>query len=255
MQNVKPSTIVECGAYLAHEVNQPLTAILINAETALEWLMNETPNLEAARRAVGHVIGNCHRAGYVVSSIRNMTRKPVRGTDEIELAQVIAETLDLNGPSFARYCVGVEFESPRKVFRVQGDRGQLERVVTNLLANALESMSRVKDRAHTLRVRVEHVESSRLVVAISDTGTGIDAGAFEDIFDPWFTTKSDGMGLGLSICRSIVEAHGGQLWASPNEPNGAIFSFSLPLGKASPRQRCSARATSNPGPARLSACV
>jgi signal transduction histidine kinase len=238
MQSVKPATVAECGAYIAHEVNQPLAAILINAETALEWLMNEKPNLEAARRAVGHVIGNCHRAGYVVSSIRNLTRKSSRGDDDVDVSKVIESILELTGPNLHQCGIEVDFESTRELSPIKGDRTQLERVVTNLIANAVESMHPVQGRRRLLQVRVRHDKTESLSVSIADSGTGIEPEDLPRIFDPWFTTKGDGMGLGLSICRSIIEAHGGRLWVTPNLPHGSVFSFCLPATKRLPRTRC-----------------
>jgi signal transduction histidine kinase len=237
MQSAKPTTVAECGAYIAHEVNQPLTAILINAETALEWLMNETPNVEAARRAVGHVIGNCHRAGYVVSSIRNLTRKSSPGTDDVDLARTVEDLLDMIGPSLARHGVRCDFESGRGLPTIKGDRGQLERVISNLIANAVEAMAQVEGRRRVLQVRVRLDRTSNLQVAIGDTGAGIDPVNVDRVFEPWFTTKSDGLGLGLSICRAIVEAHDGRLSVSSNRPCGSIFAFTVPTPKRACRTR------------------
>ena len=256
-----PADVAECGAYMAHEMNQPLAAILCNAETALEWLLTEKPDVEAARRAVGHVIGNCERVGHLVGSIRNSMRESsTAATEDVDLAQMVEVMLDATASHLARHGVTCEFEAAQGLPTIKGDRGQLERVVSNLIANAVEAMSDVYDRPRRLRARVELDGSSSLAVRITDTGTGIDPAHLLRIFEPWFTTKTDGLGLGLSICHSIIKSHGGMLCATPHPPHGSVFSFTLPVTKRVARRRATAHSRTvvhsrTVAPAAASACA
>jgi signal transduction histidine kinase len=229
MQLVQPTLTAQSGAYIAHEVNQPLMAILFNAETALGWLDHDPPNLEAARRAVERVIGNGHRADYIVRSIRDLSRGSYPEMADVDIHSVVEGVLDLTHSSLCRQGIVVETELARSVRPVRGDRGQLERVITNLVANAIEAMSGVQDRARSLQIRLGPDPEGKLLVAIEDSGTGLDPSTADRIFEPLFTTKRDGLGLGLSICRWIIEAHGGRLWATANLSHGSTFSFTLAM--------------------------
>jgi signal transduction histidine kinase len=231
MQRLPSTPWAQSDAYLAHEVNQPLMAILFDAETALGWLDKEPPNLEAARRAVEHVIVNGQRGDSIVRSVRALCRGSSPAMADIDLRSVVDDVLDLIRPRLCRYGIAVDVELAASVRPVRGDRGQLERVVTNLVANAIEAMSAVKDRGRELRIGIRPEEEGTVLVAIEDSGTGVDPSSIERIFEPSFTTKRDGMGLGLSICRSIIEAHGGRLWAAANFSHGSTFSFTLPMAR------------------------
>jgi signal transduction histidine kinase len=218
-------------AYMAHELTQPLTAILFNAEAALEWLLKNPSDLSAATRALERIIGNVLRARRVVTSIRDLTRAEAVEMVDLDLGQVVEQLLQLVGTELSRHGITVEVEIAADLPAVRGDRCQLERVVSNLLSNAIEAMCSTRDWQRNLQIRVQPEGGGQVQVSVEDSGPGIDPAHLGRIFDPLFTTKADGVGLGLSICRSIAEAHGGRLSASPNAPCGSIFRFSVPASE------------------------
>jgi signal transduction histidine kinase len=218
----------EGAAYLVHEVNQPLAAILINAETALRWLTRDPANLDEAIKAIERIVGNSHRAADVLKSVRNLVRQSPPVVATFDINDVIKDLLNLMGLDLRRDGIAVETELAENVEPVIGDRRQLERVVANLIANSIAAMSTVQDRQRKLRISTHLNNRGDVLVAVEDSGTGLDPAHVDRIFDPFFTTKPEGMGLGLSICRSIVEGYGGRLWATPNVPYGSIFRFIIP---------------------------
>ncbi len=228
MPNAPSTTIGESTAYIVHEVNQPLSAILLNAKAALRWLQSDPPNFDEARRCIEGVVGNGRRAADIARHVRERLRKAPPVAARIDLNDVIADSLDLTSPILDHHGIIVEVELCEEIASIRGDRVQIEGLIVNLIANAAEAMSNVEGRQRKLRISSRVSEGGDVLVAVEDSGTGIDPVEIERIFDPYFTTKPEGTGLGLSICRSIVESCGGRLWAAPNRPHGTTFSFSIP---------------------------
>lgn len=212
---------------LAHEISQPLSAVLCNAEAALRWLAKEPVHLYEAKQALARIIGNANRAGTIVSAARDLKRKHGCAATHIDINGMIAHILDLTDADLRRHAVEVEIELCDRPPPVAGHRDQLQQVIVNLVTNAIEAMSAV-GRQRTLRIRTQSDTQGGFLVAVADSGAGLDRTKIERMFDPYFTTKRNGTGLGLWICRSIVESHGGRIWADSNLPHGSIFSFSLP---------------------------
>ncbi|MEJ0026517.1 MAG: HAMP domain-containing sensor histidine kinase [Rhizomicrobium sp.] len=233
LRYTRPTAMDVSGAHIAHEVNQPLAAILINANVAMLCLTKGTPDLDEAKQAIEDIIGSTHRASAVVRCVRDLIRDVPPVVADIDINDVIEDVLKHMRFDLRRHGVAVETELVEALAPIEGDRVQLERVVANLVANGIDAMSAVKDRRRTLRISTQLTERSEVLIAVEDTGTGVDPANIHRIFDPLFTSKVDGMGLGLSICRSIVEAHGGRLWATPSHPHGSVFRFVIPA--ASPQ--------------------
>jgi predicted ATPase/signal transduction histidine kinase/GAF domain-containing protein len=222
------TTLGELAASIAHEVNQPLMAIVTNAESCLLWLTMERPNWEKAREAAERIVKNGHRAGDVVKSIRALVRKSDAEIVALDINQVIGDTLDLMQSELRRRGVSLETRLTSSFELIKGDRTQLQQVIVNLIMNAIEAMDTVPTSARILRVVSEFDEKGDVFTSIEDTGPGIETELLERIFDPMFTTKPTGLGLGLSICHSIIDGHAGRLWVVPNPIGGSIFRFSLP---------------------------
>ncbi|VVP67364.1 Adaptive-response sensory-kinase SasA [Pseudomonas fluorescens] len=221
------TTMGEMAASIAHEVNQPLAAIASSAESASRWLDRPIPDLDEARVAIKRAASNAHRASEVIRRIRNLTRKSDSHYEDLDLESVVADSLAL----LDREIQSQQVQLLRKVEgcspKVSGDRIQLQQVLINLIMNSLQAMTGRKDLPRELHVRI-HGKESLAVVEVRDNGPGIDPQHLALLFDAFFTTKEDGMGIGLSICRSIIELHGGRIWADSQPDGGAIFSFSLP---------------------------
>jgi signal transduction histidine kinase len=226
------------AATVAHEVRQPLTAIVTSADAGLRFLDRSMPNVEKAKEAFRRVVADGHRAGAVVESIRASLRNDVRDRISLHVDELIQEALALQRGDLQKYRIVVEAEPSKQLPEVRGNRVQLQQVLVNLITNAIHAMS-AKDEPRILRVKAEAYERGGVVVSIADTGPGISSQNLGRIFNPLFTTKSDGMGMGLAICRAIIEAHEGSLWFGPNTPRGAIFQFTLQAatGPALPDKR------------------
>ena len=222
------STMGQLTASIAHEINQPLAAIVTNADACLLWLEADRPDLEEARQAATRIVRNGHRAGDIVKSVRALTRKSAPEMVTLDFNDVIREVIDLMRAEFRRHGVRVETSLLPNLGSVVGDRVQLQQVVLNLIMNGIEAMADSPHRQRRLQIRSAKDESGRVLVAVEDFGPGFDRAQKDRLFEAFFTTKPEGMGMGLSICRSIIDAHGGRLWASPNAPNGAVFQFTLP---------------------------
>jgi signal transduction histidine kinase len=214
------------AATVAHEIRQPLTAIVTTADAGLRFLDRAVPNLAKAKEAFRRVVADGHRAGAVVESIRASLRNDARDRASLDIAELIEESLALERGDLQRHRIVVEAAPSPQLPVVQGNRVQLQQVLINLITNAVHAMA-AKDEPRFLRVKAEAYEGGGVMVSIADTGTGISSGNFDRIFNPLFTTKSDGMGMGLAICRAIIEGHGGRLWFGPNTPRGAVFQFTL----------------------------
>ena len=215
-------------ASIAHEINQPLAAIVAHGNAAQRWLSGARPDLDEARAALKNIVNDGHRASQVIGSVRAMFQKEQREKAECPLNEVIEDALRLVHSELRNQGVLVWTELLTELPPVVADRIQLLQVFMNLIRNAMEAMDAVRGRTRLLTVKSGVHEPGAVTVTCEDTGTGIDAGDTERIFDALFTTKSSGTGLGLTICRSIVEAHGGRLWASPRVPHGTAFHVVLP---------------------------
>jgi PAS domain S-box-containing protein len=226
------TTMGELAASIAHEIGQPLMAIVTNAETCFLRLAKDQPELDEARKAAERVIRDGHRAGDVVKSIRALVRKSAAETAQLDINIVIRDVLDLMRTELRRQDVSLKAEFCVGLEPVTGDRVQLQQVVLNLVMNGVEAMSGVTNRSRVLHVNTQRDTDGNIVIAVQDSGAGLDPSMMDRIFERFFTTKPEGMGMGLSICRSIVEAHGGRLWASPQLPHGSIFRFTLPRAKS-----------------------
>jgi signal transduction histidine kinase len=220
------------AATIAHEVAQPLSGMITNADAGLRWLDRSMPDLDEAKAAFEQIVADGHRAGAVIGSIRAIFKKDAGNRTSLDINDLIGEALALTRGDLQRHRILVQAEPNAQVPQVRGDRIQLQQVLLNLITNAIDSMA-AKDGPRVLCVKSEVHDGGGVIVSVADTGTGIGSQALERIFDPLFTTKSGGMGMGLSICRSIIEAHDGRLWVAPNKPEGAVFQFMLADGAAS----------------------
>jgi signal transduction histidine kinase len=214
------------SASIAHEVKQPLSGMITSADAGLRWLDRPTPDLDEAKAAFKQITLDGHRIGAMIDGIRAILKKDARNITSLDINELIGEALALTRGDLQRHRILVQAELNAQVPQVRGDRIQLQQVLLNLITNAIDSMA-VKDGARVLGVRSELHDGGGVIVSVADTGTGIGSQEFERIFNPLFTTKSGGMGMGLSICRSIIEAHDGRLWVAPNKPEGAVFQFML----------------------------
>jgi signal transduction histidine kinase len=215
------------AASIAHEMRQPLTAMVTTADAGLRFLDRPLPNLDRAKEAFRRIVADGHRAGDVIGSIRANFKSDVRDRISFDLNELIQEALALGRGELQKHRIVVQVEPNNQLPAARGNRVQLQQVLLNLIVNAIDAMA-AKDEPRILSVRSEAYEGDRVIVSVADTGTGIRSQDAERIFTPLFTTKSDGMGMGLSICRAIIEAHEGRLWFTPNTPRGAVFQFTLP---------------------------
>ena len=221
------ATLGELTASIAHEVNQPLAAIVTNGNACLRWLAGDSPNLDEARETARRIIRDGNRAGDVIGRIRTLLRKTGTEKELLDMNQAVREVVALAEGEVRRNGVALRTELTGDLPPILGDRVELEQVVLNLIMNAIEAMSAIGDRPRELVVRTQSGEVDQVCVTVQDSGIGLDPQSMGRIFDAFYTTKSQGMGMGLAISRSIVENHGGQLWAVPNEGPGATFQFTL----------------------------
>jgi PAS domain S-box-containing protein len=225
------TTLGQLAASIAHEVNQPLAAIVADANASLNWLAAAEPELERVRETLTAIATDGHRAADVIQRIRQLATKTEPRKARLDVNDVVRDVVALVRTEVARYEITLALDSASALPSVIGDRVQLQQVVLNLVMNAIEAMAPVTDRPRKLAIRTERHADDGVRVAVHDTGVGVRAGDLDRLFSAFFTTKPSGMGMGLSISRSIIEAHGGRLWAAPDEPHGAIFQFSLPAGR------------------------
>jgi C4-dicarboxylate-specific signal transduction histidine kinase len=225
------------SASIAHEIRQPLTAMTTSADAGRRWLRRDVPDLAEAIAAFEAISMNGRRASAVIEGIRAMFRKDTAARASIDMNDLVSEALALVRGELREHRVYVRTEASRRLPRVNGDRVQLQQVLVNLIANAIDSMASMEG-LRELCVKSAVHEAGGAVISIADTGRGVDPEAVDQIFSPLFTTKAHGMGMGLSICRSIIEAHDGRLWVTANQPHGAVFHFQVP---ASSEQRSAER--------------
>jgi PAS domain S-box-containing protein len=222
-------TVGAMTASIAHEVNQPLAAIVTNADAGLRWLSREEPDLDEVRALLRRIVSDGHRASEVIASIRSMFGKGApEKNSPVSVNDLLGDVLALVNGELESHQILLRTEMLEGLPLVMAERIQLQQVLLNLIINAIEAMSSVRDRERVLSVSSMVCEADQVFITIKDSGTGIDPTHMDRIFDAFFTTKARGMGMGLSICRSIVESHGGRLWASPHNPHGTIFHLKLP---------------------------
>lgn len=218
----------ELAATIAHEVNQPLTAVVANANAARRMLGDGKADLGEAREAIEDIITDAHRASDVVSRIRAMLTKGAHSTEPLAINKVIEEGVAIVRNDLVGKNVSLRMELADGLPKVEADPVEIQQVILNLMMNAVQAMSKVKDRDRNLVVQTARDESGGVLIEVRDSGVGIESERLEHIFDAFYTTRPEGMGMGLSICRTIVEAHGGKLWAESNEDRGATLRFTLP---------------------------
>jgi signal transduction histidine kinase len=214
------------AATIAHEVKQPLCGMITNAEAGVRWLDRVMPDLDEAKVAFKEIVATGHRAAAVIESIRAIFRKGALNRTSFDVNDLVGEALALVRADLQEHRILVHAEKDAQLPPVSGDRIQLQQVLLNLITNAIDSMA-AKDGPRVLDVRSEVNDDGNVLVSIGDTGIGIGEQDVDRIFNPLFTTKSGGMGMGLSICRSIIQAHDGRIWVAPNKPQGAVFQFTL----------------------------
>jgi PAS domain S-box-containing protein len=222
------TTMGEMAASIAHESNQPLTAIIANGEACLRLLTHQPPDLGKVREILRSVIDDASRAAEITRGIRNMAKKAQSERVPIDVNEVVDKVLALTRGEINVWNVAVRTDLEPGLSRVIADRVQLQQVLLNLIINAVEAMASKQDGLKKLEIITQSQQVGHVLVSVKDSGTGVDPEEIQRIFEPFFTTKPSGVGLGLSICRTIVEGHGGRLWATPAEPHGTIFQFTLP---------------------------
>jgi signal transduction histidine kinase len=220
-------TLGELAASIAHEVNQPLTAVIANANASLRWLGAATPNLDEVRDAVSRIIRDGNRASEVIGRIRALVKKDDTEKTPLDINEAVQEVVSLTHSEIQKSGVVLKLNLAGGRTRVLGDRIQLQQVILNLVMNGIEAMNTITDRHREMTIRSSQWESDKVIVAVQDSGVGINQQNLAKIFDAFYTTKSQGMGMGLAISRSIVENHGGRLWAVPNDGPGTTFQFTL----------------------------
>jgi C4-dicarboxylate-specific signal transduction histidine kinase len=218
----------EMAASIAHEIKQPLAAIVANGNAGLRWLTRPTPDVEKARAVLKRIVNDTHHASEMIDSIRSMFKNEGQAKTPQDLNELIREALTLVRAEVENQRVSICSELSAELPRVPANQVQLRQVIVNLIVNAIDAMSTVKNRARILRIKTEVHKLNGVLITVEDSGTGINPQNLGRIFDPFFTTKSQGMGMGRSICRSIIESHDGHLSAAPAEPHGSIFHVSLP---------------------------
>jgi C4-dicarboxylate-specific signal transduction histidine kinase len=224
-------TLGQLTASIAHEVNQPIGSARNNARAALNFLDRNPPDLGEVREALGCIVADADRAGGIIDRIRDQIKKAPPRNDCFDLNRAIEEVIGLAQSTITENGVSVQTRLKEGPFLVHGDRVQLQQVVLNLILNAVEAMSSVEAEERELLISTDQSEANGTLVAVRDSGPGIDPKHLELVFEAFYSTKS-GMGMGLSICRSIIAAHGGRLWAAANEPRGVLFQFTLPSAEA-----------------------
>jgi signal transduction histidine kinase len=221
-------TLGELTASIAHEVNQPLAGIVVNGGACLRWLERRPPELEEARAALRSMISDGMRASEVIQRLRALSKKTELQKARVDLNGVIDDVVRLMRRELLEQLISLRLELAPALPPVLGDRVQLQQVILNLVMNGMEAMTNVADRPRELVIRSRRHEAAEVLIEIEDAGDGIDPKYLDHLFSAFFTTKPDGMGMGLSISRSIIEAHGGRIWTTDNAKVGATFHFIVP---------------------------
>jgi PAS domain S-box-containing protein len=228
------ATMGQLAASIAHEVNQPIAAAVTNAHAALRWLGAPRRNVDEAIQALGRIVENGNRAGEVIGRIRALIKKAPPRKDGIAINDAILEVVALTNEEATKHGVSVRIRLAEGLQRIEGDRVQLQQVLLNLIINGIEAMSGMSEASRELLISSEKAEPDAVLVTVRDSGPGLPPAILEHLFEAFNTTKPHGLGLGLSICRSIIEAHGGRLWATANVPHGAVFQFTVPPNPGAP---------------------
>jgi C4-dicarboxylate-specific signal transduction histidine kinase len=215
-------------ASIAHEVNQPIAATVTNAKAALRWLGRRPPDLEEVRQALADIVKDGNRAGDVIGRIRNLVKKAPPRKDSVDINGAIREVIELTRSEALKNGVSVKTHFVEGLPFVEGDRVELQQVILNLSINAIEAMSGVGEGPRELLIKTAKADSDAVLVSVQDSGPGLNPIDAERAFKAFYTTKPGGMGMGLSICHSIIEGYGGRIWATANTPRGASFHFNLP---------------------------
>jgi NO-binding membrane sensor protein with MHYT domain len=223
------TTMGELAASISHEVMQPLGAIITNNEAALRWLRAQPPDLEEVRLALGRAVEDALRAAEIIDRIRNLAKKKPLRKDALEVNEALVEIIALTRGEVMKNNVSLQTQLAEGLPLIQGDRVQLQQVILNLIINAVEAMSGVSEGLRELVIGTRKDASDEVLVAVQDSGPALNSESFERLFESFYTTKPGGLGMGLSICRSIVEAHGGHIWATPNAARGITMQFTLPI--------------------------
>jgi len=223
------TTLGEMTATIAHEVNQPLTAVLINGNACLHWLDAEPPDLNEARKNIANIVRDANRASGIVVQVRDLTKGFPPENDWLRVNELILATTLLIDREIQRNQISMQTQLSDDEPLIQGDRVQLQQVLLNLLLNSIEALSSVSAGSRHLVIATTKKDLKSVLVSVYDSGKGFPSNDLDRLFDPFYSTKSDGMGMGLTISRSIVESHGGRIWATPNSPCGAVFQFTLPI--------------------------
>jgi C4-dicarboxylate-specific signal transduction histidine kinase len=218
----------QLSASIAHEINQPLAAIVSSGSAALRWLSLETPDLDEVRSSLQHMVADGHRAAKIVDALRAMYKRDVQSRSMVEVNELVAEVFDLLRTEVVKNGVTVQKVETGMLPHVFVNRVQLQQVVINLIRNAIDAMSTVTDRLRTLCIRTDR-NDDEVIISVEDSGVGLNPDDVDKLFAPFFTTKPHGMGIGLSICRNIIEAHGGRLRAAPGTLHGTVFEFTVPI--------------------------
>ena len=222
------SMMGELAASLAHEIAQPIATARNNARAAMHFLDRSPPDLGQVREALTCVVDDADRAGDILDRIRDHIKKAPPRKERVDLNQAITDVIALAQGAIVKNGVSVQTRLTEGLPHVQADRVQVQQVVLNLILNAVEAMGSIEEGVRELSITTEQHEAGGVLVAVRDSGPGIDPEHLDRVFDAFYTTKSSGVGMGLSICRSIINAHGGRLWADVNTPRGAVFRFTLP---------------------------
>jgi C4-dicarboxylate-specific signal transduction histidine kinase len=224
------TTMGQLAASIAHEVTQPLTAVVVNAGAALRWLGGQPPDLKEVRQALDDIVKDGNRAGEVIDRVRALIKKVPPRSDRLDINETIREVIALTRSEVLRNGVSLQTQLATGLPLVQGDRIQLQQVMLNLIVNAIEATSGASEGMRELLISTGKDASNAVLVAVRDSGPGLDPEGLSRLFDAFYTTKPGGMGMGLPICRSIIEGNGGRIWATANVPQGAVFQFTLPVG-------------------------
>jgi PAS domain S-box-containing protein len=223
------TTLGELTALIAHEVNQPIAAVTTNAAAGLGWLEAKPPNLDEVRATLGYIVQDAQRAGDIMHRIRALAKKAPLTMARFDVNGAVLDVIALTRSELVRHGVSLQTELGTGLPLIEGDRIQLQQVILNLILNAVEAMSGIDNGAREVRISTGKEASDAVLVTVQDFGPGLDPQSVDSLFKAFYTTKPGGLGMGLAICRSIIQSHGGRLWATANEPRGAIFQFTLPL--------------------------
>jgi PAS domain S-box-containing protein len=223
------TSLDQLTASIAHEVNQPITGVVSNAEASLRWLRADAPNLDKVREILGQIVKDGMRAGDVINRIRALIKKAPQRMAWVDINEAALDVTTLVRSELLIHGVSLQTEFATGLPLIKGDRVQLQQVILNLTLNAVEAMSGVDEGVREMSISTGRETSNGVLVSVRDSGPGLDSQNVDRLFEAFYTTKSDGLGMGLAICRSIIETHGGRLWAIANEPRGAVFQFTLPM--------------------------